>query len=59
MDIVPIFWEFLDVFPSYLLRVPLDRNIDFVIDLESGTKHFSITRYRMTPIKLKYSKVEL
>ena len=33
MDSVPVFQEFLDVFPSDLPGVPSDRDIDFAIDL--------------------------
>ena len=45
--------EFLDVFPSDLPGVPPDRDIDFAIDLESGTKPISIPPYRMALTKLK------
>ena len=34
--------EFLDVFPADLLGMPPDRDIDFCIDLESGTRPISI-----------------
>ena len=42
MDSVPMVQEFSDVFPSDLPGVPPDRNIDFAIDLEPGTKPISI-----------------
>ena len=42
MDSVPVVHEFFDVFPSDLPSVPLDRDIDFAIDLEPGTKPISI-----------------
>ena len=41
--------EFLDVFPSDLPGVPPDRDIDFAINLESGSKPISIPPYRMSP----------
>ena len=42
MDSVPVVHEFLDVFPSDLPGVPPNRDIDFAIDLEPGTKPISI-----------------
>ncbi|XP_069150791.1 uncharacterized protein [Solanum lycopersicum] len=43
--------EFLDVFHSDLPGVPPDRDINFAIDLESGTKPISIPPYFMAPTK--------
>ncbi|XP_070026077.1 uncharacterized protein [Nicotiana sylvestris] len=37
IDSVPVVREFADVFPSDLLGMPLDRDIDFCIDLAPGT----------------------
>ena len=53
MDSVRVVQEFLNVFPSDLQDVPPDRDIDFAIDLESGTKPISILPYRMAPTELK------
>ncbi|WMV25354.1 hypothetical protein MTR67_018739 [Solanum verrucosum] len=44
------------VFPTNLPRVPPDRDIDFAIDLEPGTKPISIPLYYMAPTKLKEYK---
>ncbi|XP_015079684.1 uncharacterized protein LOC107023484 [Solanum pennellii] len=41
-DSVPVVQEFPDVFPSDFPGVPPDRDIDFAIDLEPGTKPISI-----------------
>ncbi|XP_069143501.1 uncharacterized protein [Solanum lycopersicum] len=49
MDSVPVVQEFLDVFPSDLPGVPPDRDIDFAIDLESGTKPTYIPPYCYYP----------
>ncbi|XP_027769570.1 uncharacterized protein LOC114075279 [Solanum pennellii] len=46
MDSIPVVQEFLNVFPSDLPGVPPDRDIDFAIDLEPGTKPTSIPPYR-------------
>ena len=53
MDSVPVVKEFPDVFPSDLPGVPPDRDIDFAIDLEPGTKPISIPPYSMAPAELK------
>ena len=45
--------EFLDVFPEHLLGLPSDRELEFCIDLLSGTDLISILSYRMAPTKLK------
>ena len=39
---VSVVREFLDVFPADLPGMPPDRDIDFCIDLESGTRPISI-----------------
>jgi len=49
----------MDVFPTDLLGVPPERDIDFVIDLEPGTKPISIPPYRMAPAELKELKEQL
>ena len=42
IESVSIVREFLDVFPADLPGMPPDRDIDFCIDLESGTRPISI-----------------
>ncbi|XP_069150333.1 uncharacterized protein [Solanum lycopersicum] len=59
MDSVPLVQKFLDVFPSNLPGVPPDRDINFAIDLEPGTKPISIPPYRMAPAELKELKNQL
>ena len=41
IESVSIVCEFLDVFPADLPGMPLDRDIDFCIDLEPGTRPIS------------------
>ncbi|XP_070020429.1 uncharacterized protein [Nicotiana sylvestris] len=53
IDSVPVVREFADVFPSDLPGMPLDRDIDFCIDLAPGTQPISIPPYRMAPKELK------
>ena len=53
-------WTLFSWFKSFdLPGVPPDRDIDFDIDLEPGTKPISIPPYRMTPTELKELKDQL
>ncbi|TMW96877.1 hypothetical protein EJD97_006628 [Solanum chilense] len=56
IESVSIVREFLDVFPADLPGMPPDRDIDFCIDLESGTRPISIPPYRMAPAELRELK---
>jgi hypothetical protein len=38
---IPVVCEFLDVFPEDLPRLPSDREVEFVIELEPGTAPIS------------------
>ncbi|XP_070660513.1 uncharacterized protein [Malus domestica] len=50
---------FPDVFPDDLPGLPLDRDVEFAIDLLPGTDPISLTSYRMAPAELKELKVQL
>ena len=50
---------FLNVFPNYLLDLPPKREVEFTIDLVSGTNPISKAPYMMAPIELKELKVQL
>ena len=52
IESVSIVREFLDVFPEDLPGMQPDRDIDFCIDLEPGSRPISIPPYRMAPTKL-------
>ena len=45
IELVSVVREFLDVFPADLPVMPPDRDIDFCIDLEPGTRPISIPLY--------------
>ncbi|WMV50634.1 hypothetical protein MTR67_044019, partial [Solanum verrucosum] len=45
--------EFREVYPTDLPSMPLDRDIDFCIDLEPSTRPISIPPYRMAPVELR------
>ncbi|XP_070040805.1 uncharacterized protein [Nicotiana tomentosiformis] len=53
IESVPVVRDFPDVFPAYLLGMLPNRDIDFGIDLLSGTQPISIGPYRMAPAELK------
>ena len=50
---VPVVCEFPDVFPEELPGLPPDREIEFCIDVISGTDPISMPPYRMAPTELK------
>lgn len=49
-------FEFGEVFPNDLPSMPLDRDIDYCIDLEPHTHPISISSYCMAPEKLREFK---
>ena len=50
---VPVVCEFPDVFPEELPGLPPEREIEFYIDVVTGTDPISMPPYRMVPTKLK------
>ncbi|GJW29884.1 putative reverse transcriptase domain-containing protein, partial [Tanacetum coccineum] len=48
-----------DVFPSELLGLPLEREVDFTVELIPGSQPISKASYRMTPVELKELKDQL
>ncbi|GAB2266340.1 hypothetical protein Dimus_037888 [Dionaea muscipula] len=55
----PIMNEFLDVFPEDLPGLPPDREVEFAIGLEPGTRPISKVPYRMAPTELKELHTQL
>lgn len=53
LDSIPIVSEFLDVFLTDLPDIPPTHEIEFSIDLESGTQTIFMAPYYMAPAKLK------
>ena len=47
------------MFLADILGMPPDRDIDFCIDLEPGTRPISIPPYRMAPAELRELKAQL
>ena len=56
---IPIVREFSNGFPNDLPGLPLDREIEFSIDLLLGTTPISKAPYRMAPTELKELKEQL
>ncbi|XP_070015600.1 uncharacterized protein [Nicotiana sylvestris] len=59
IDFVPIVREFPEVFPLEQPGMPLDRDIDFCIDLDPDTQPISIPPYRTAQPELKELKEQL
>ncbi|XP_070057166.1 uncharacterized protein [Nicotiana tomentosiformis] len=59
IDLVTVLREFLEVFPAYLSGIPPNRDIDFCVDLASGTQPISILPYHMAPAELKELEEQL
>jgi hypothetical protein len=56
---IPVVCEFLDVFPDDLLGLPVDREVEFKIELILGTAPISQRPYRMPPNELAKLKIQL
>ena len=59
IDQIPVVRDYSDVFPEELPGLPPDREIEFCIDVVSGTQPISIPPYRMAPAELKELKAQL
>ena len=53
---IPVVCEFPDVFPEDLPGLPLDRNVEFCIELEPETAPISRCPYLMAPKELAEMK---
>ena len=56
---IPVVEEFLDVFPEDLLGLPLDRVLEFSIDVIPGMTPISKAPYRIAPMELPELKKQL
>jgi hypothetical protein len=59
MDEVPVVKEYPDVFPEELPGMPLDRDVEFIIDLLPGTGPIAKRPYKMDIEELKELKKQL
>jgi hypothetical protein len=56
---IPVVCKFPDIFPNDLPGLPLDRDVEFKIELLPGTAPISRRSYRMPPNELAELKVQL
>ncbi|XP_076901428.1 uncharacterized protein LOC143555832 [Bidens hawaiensis] len=59
LEEVLIVAEFKDVFPNELPGIPLDREVEFRIDLVPGTTPIAKSPYRLAPTEMKELKKQL
>lgn len=56
---IPRVEEYLEVFTNNLPRLPPDREIEFIIELEPTTSLLHKAPYHMTPLELKELKEQI
>jgi hypothetical protein len=54
-----VIWEFPDVFPDDLSGMPLERAIEFKIELQPGTSPIAKAPYTMSHVELAELKIQL
>jgi hypothetical protein len=59
LEDITIACEFPDVFPEDLPVMPLNQDVEFIIELQSDTAPISRQPYKMTPKELAEFKVQL
>ncbi|RVW49285.1 Transposon Ty3-I Gag-Pol polyprotein [Vitis vinifera] len=59
LEDIPIVRDYPDVFPEDLPGLPLEREVEFTIDVTLGTASISKAPYRMAPLELKELKIQL
>ena len=59
VEMVRMVREFSDVFPEDLLGLPPAREVDFSIDVMSGTSPISKQPYRMAPVEIQELKTQI
>ena len=55
---IPVVKKYPDVFPKDISGLPLDREVEFTIDVLPGTAHISKAPYRIAPAKIKELKIQ-
>ena len=59
LDLPRVVYEYEDVFPDELPGLPLQRVVDFGIELHPSTSPISMTSHRMAPVELQELRVQL
>jgi hypothetical protein len=59
LEDIPVAYKFPYVYPEDLSGMPLDQDMEFIIELQLGTAPISRRPYKMTPKELAELKVQL
>ena len=59
LDLPRVVCEYEDIFSDELPGLPLQRVVDFGIELHPGTSPISMTPHRMAPVELQELRVQL
>jgi hypothetical protein len=59
LEHLPVVREFADIFPEELPGMPLERELEFTIDLKLGTESIARIPYRMSTPELQELKMQL
>jgi hypothetical protein len=59
LEHLPVVKEFADIVPEELPGMPPERELEFTIDLKSGTELIAGTPYRMSTLELQELKMQL
>jgi hypothetical protein len=57
LEDIHVIRKFLDIFPDDLPGMPLEREIEFKIELQPGTTLIAKAPYKMSPVELKELKI--
>ena len=58
-SVIPVVYEFEDVFPDKVPGLPPHREVEFSIDLVPGTDSISMALHRMAPVELVELKKQI
>ena len=59
LDLPWVVCEYDDVFPDELPGLPMQRDVDFCIELHPTTSPISMTPHRIAPVELQELKVQI
>jgi hypothetical protein len=59
LDDIHVVREFLDIFPDDLPGMPLERAMEFKIELQPGITPIAKALYKMSPMEMKELKIQL
>ena len=59
LDLPRVVYEYEDIFLDELLGLPLQRVVDFCIELHPDTSPISMTPHKMAPVQLQELRVQI